>query len=51
MWRDVVAHLGSLIFEGGLHFFPALANQLWHNLLIVVAQGEVCGDAAVIPTQ
>ena len=45
------SHLGTLILEGGLDFLPAFANQLWHNLLVIVPQREVGGDAAVVPAQ
>lgn len=41
-------NLGSLILESGLDLLPAFANQLWHNLTVIIHQGEVGGDAAVV---
>ena len=46
-----VPHLCSLILESGLDLLPAFANQLRHNLLIVLPQREVGGDAAVVSSQ
>ena len=46
-----VPHLCSLILESGLNLLPAFANQLRHNLLIIIPQREVGGDAAVVSSQ
>lgn len=45
------AYLGTLILECGLHFLASLANELRHDLLIIVVQGKVGGDAAVVTPQ
>ncbi|KAA6429489.1 MAG: hypothetical protein FRX49_00881 [Trebouxia sp. A1-2] len=48
---DDYTDLSTLILESGLDLFPGLANQLWHNLLIIVPQREVGGDAAVVTSK
>lgn len=46
-----VSDLCSFILQGSLDLLASLANELRHNLLVIVPQREVGGDAAVVTAQ
>ena len=49
--KSISLYLCSLVLECGLDLLASLANQLRHDLLIIITKGEVGGDAAVVPPQ